>query len=669
MKNILENPEEVKFTSIYRAYVVDDEDPRDIGRVRVRVPGVYLETVPTEHLPWAIPATGVYRSGGRNVNPENGVGLGSNDLKTAFNKTGTGGTFVVPARGNHVWIWFDQGNHMFPVYFASQPNEDDWLQQKSYIKEKITTKLQQIKTLASKFTPENGTDGIFATDWAKDGYVNSRQGLTTGGEGLTVDNENNFGNSLIAGSGLSTVPLNISNKDTQGKDSKNMTEVVERAQGTIMTMDVRPLFDKEEGDRQKKEEGKKEKGGDTEKNINRYVYSFTTLGGTTIVIDNREGQENYYLIHKNYMENLDQNGSRKVFIGRNDPVNPNDEVDSKIRSTDELAVDGDKKIHVLGDFVTYVKGNIFTQCDRNMQIDINDSCGLRIKKGDFDIIINGDKQSNRDENSERDEGKSSQQGDLNIDVQKGKLELHVKKSANIHVEGQCNLKVDSDIKMTTKKDFHLHVGGSYHEYIKKNKFSTVGGRKETYVSKDEKRFVDGNVKEEFTGNYDQIIGKGAEYKIIGKKSEDVRGNVNIKANSFVIGANIFGTTADISTFNGEIDAGGTVRIKGDISAMGDLKIGGNGFGQDFKTPTTGLVLHVHNLGTPDATSPPSPPVGMGISLPNPPGTISSSIDSPETAYNNGGGSVSPLFYDADKAKTVSETNPEKNQTVTAERNK
>jgi hypothetical protein len=598
----------------------------------------------------------VYRSGGRNVNPENGVGLSSNDLKTAFNKTGTGGTFVVPARGNHVWIWFDQGNHMFPVYFASQPNEDDWLQQKSYIREKINNKLEQIQTLAGKFTPENGSDGIFATDWARDGFVNSRQGLTTGGQGLILDNAaNNFrGQSLITGTELGKVPLNISNADSQGKKSLNMTQVVERSQGTMMTMDVKPLYDLEDGAREPKAQGKPEKGGDTGKNINRYVYSFTTLGGTTIVIDNREGQENYYLIHKNYMENLDQNGSRKVFIGRNDPVNPNDDVKQEIRATDELAVAGDKKIHVLGDFVTYAKGNIFTQCDRNMQIDVNDSCGLRIKKGDFDIIINGDEKSNRDENSKRDKGKNTQRGDLNIDIQKGKLELHVKKSANIHVEGQCNLKVDSDIKMTTQKDFHLHVGGSYHEYIKKNKFSTVGGRKETHVTGEEKRYVGKDVKEEFGGNYDQIIGKGAEYKITGGRSLEIAesDSVKIGQGQYVEVSKSLHVKANRASIDSTLDVSGEVK------------------GKDFKASGIGLIGHMHKYIDTNGSSATTRDTQKGTSGGGSPSLGSSiPIKSVETAKNDGGGPAVPKFYALDEAKIVPDSNPEQNQTVTAERAK
>jgi hypothetical protein len=72
-------------------------------------------------------------------------------------------------------------------------------------------------------------------------------------------------------------------------------------------LDVKPLFDKEENsgriDRSKDKDNphyldpddKMDDATETQRYINIFISSFTTIGGTTIVIDNREGQENFYL--------------------------------------------------------------------------------------------------------------------------------------------------------------------------------------------------------------------------------------------------------------------------------------------------------------------------------------------------------------------------------------
>lgn len=94
-----------KFFAIYRAKVVSISDPMSGGRVQVRVFGIHsqdVQEVPNDTLPWAYPAT---------------VSMGDTD---------TGGFFVLPAVESIVWVFFDGGNHNFPVYFASAPNKDNW---------------------------------------------------------------------------------------------------------------------------------------------------------------------------------------------------------------------------------------------------------------------------------------------------------------------------------------------------------------------------------------------------------------------------------------------------------------------------------------------------------------------------------------------------------------
>jgi hypothetical protein len=501
---LTDNNPEFKTNGIHRGYVVDDEDPRDIGRVKIRIPGIFGDNLNNDDLPWAIPALGLYRSGGDNVKPEMSTDMGEEKLKNAFNQTGTGGIFSVPRRGNHVWVFFDEGNHMRPVYLAMAPQESDWLTQKQYVKDIIDSRITQLQEFRSKFTPEDGTIGIDGNDWGDGVHVNARQDITAGGQkapyekGGSDQTENtNSGETEIKGKDLyKKRNLNIDNSDEHGSKSKNMDNLTEREWANYPTMDIKPLFDKKEPkvDRGKEPHKYKENyeidlGEDTQENINRYITSFTTQGGTTIIIDNREEQENFYLIHKNFIENIDQDGSRKIFIGKNEPEssyvrdtttddNRNKNPDKDIRSNDELAVSGDKKIHVLGNFVTYTKGNVFTQVDKNMQVDVNDSCGFRVKKGDFDIVIDGLEDETRDEDSEREGGKSkddepTQFGDLNVTVRNGHMEIFVKENANIHVGGMANLQIDGEMRTHVKKSAHLYVEGDLCEFIGGNRYTTV----------------------------------------------------------------------------------------------------------------------------------------------------------------------------------------------------
>jgi hypothetical protein len=98
--DILEHP------LIYRGVVENVDDPEKAGRVKVRVLGVHSDNpdyVQTEHLPWAIPATDLRFGGGlRNI-----------------------GSYKVPDTGSHVFVFFEAGDHNFPVYFAAAPAIED----------------------------------------------------------------------------------------------------------------------------------------------------------------------------------------------------------------------------------------------------------------------------------------------------------------------------------------------------------------------------------------------------------------------------------------------------------------------------------------------------------------------------------------------------------------
>jgi hypothetical protein len=78
---------DVRFPYIYDAFVVDNEDPKGIGRVRARIPGL------SERTPWALP-------------------VGTFGGKTRR------GLYSVPPLGASVAVFFNQGDPQAPRYLG-----------------------------------------------------------------------------------------------------------------------------------------------------------------------------------------------------------------------------------------------------------------------------------------------------------------------------------------------------------------------------------------------------------------------------------------------------------------------------------------------------------------------------------------------------------------------
>jgi len=99
-------PEGINLYGIFRGVIERRYDPLMAGRCKIRVIGIHTKKtiadktggIPTEDLPWAIPAMPITES--------SSAGIGS---------------FSVPMNGSHVFIFFENGNIMHPVYFAAAP--------------------------------------------------------------------------------------------------------------------------------------------------------------------------------------------------------------------------------------------------------------------------------------------------------------------------------------------------------------------------------------------------------------------------------------------------------------------------------------------------------------------------------------------------------------------
>ena len=88
------------FDGFYRGIVINVDDPLLSGRVRVRVYPMF-EGVNDDVLPWAILA-----------DPN-------------FGGSANEGKFSIPTVGAHVFVFFENGDHRFPVYFAGAPAIQD----------------------------------------------------------------------------------------------------------------------------------------------------------------------------------------------------------------------------------------------------------------------------------------------------------------------------------------------------------------------------------------------------------------------------------------------------------------------------------------------------------------------------------------------------------------
>lgn len=395
-----------KFNNIYRGLVENNADPMDTGRVQVRIFGIHNfdgKVTPVKQLPWAEPALGLAWSGGYNVNNQDyphtepiantvkdgryNVGnrskvMGTDQTVDQFpteadgefeqvrqdavaNACGTGGQFVVPKRGNWVFLFFEGGNHDKPIYFAMAPMARDWHTQKSWRQTEVEKKVEQIKDFRDEFSPRDEASAK-GDSWAKEAVVN---------------------------------PL-------------------------VNKPDLKFFPSKDDGE------------PDTS---NRDIQCVTSAHGTTIVVDQRGGKEQIYVIHKNYMEYTDPFGNRKVYVGkkRGKESGPTS-FDTEDACHYELGVEGNHELHVFGNYDLYAKGRMHIQCDSHVQIDAKESVGVVCREGDVDLIV--------------------EKGNVNADIA-GNLDIDSKKNVNVKVASNANVKVGGDLKATVTGSSDLKLDG------------------------------------------------------------------------------------------------------------------------------------------------------------------------------------------------------------------
>lgn len=107
-----------KFDGFYRGIVVNNVDPEYKGRIQVYIPGVYPETFKSnlKVLPWAEPAMSIFGGSYENKSVAD---------KSLSNKE-TGMTSS-PHTGANVWVFFEAGDHMLPIYCFAMQSGTGWL--------------------------------------------------------------------------------------------------------------------------------------------------------------------------------------------------------------------------------------------------------------------------------------------------------------------------------------------------------------------------------------------------------------------------------------------------------------------------------------------------------------------------------------------------------------
>ncbi|MBQ3420693.1 MAG: hypothetical protein IJH34_03295 [Romboutsia sp.] len=103
MKETKDLREKVNYNAFFSALVVSTKDPNNLGRVKIRIPSIHgisrnqAYFVADKYLPWARP--GVFNSAG-------------NDM----------GQFIVPTKGNRVFVTFEYNDPQHPIYFGGIPS-------------------------------------------------------------------------------------------------------------------------------------------------------------------------------------------------------------------------------------------------------------------------------------------------------------------------------------------------------------------------------------------------------------------------------------------------------------------------------------------------------------------------------------------------------------------
>jgi hypothetical protein len=178
------------FLGNYRGIVENTADPLRAGRIQVRIIGLHSPdplVTPTKDLPWAYPALSLYHSGGNLVspgkqlnetvnpesryNPKNGAqspnansGGAPSQNTTNLSVTpwfdsiesecGAAAFYTTPRKGSIVWLFFEDGGHSRPHYFAAATKNADFTSQFNKLSQVINLRQTEVTELKAKIKPD-----------------------------------------------------------------------------------------------------------------------------------------------------------------------------------------------------------------------------------------------------------------------------------------------------------------------------------------------------------------------------------------------------------------------------------------------------------------------------------------------------------------------------------
>lgn len=406
--------EDFSFPGNYRAIVEDNADPLKVGRVRVRIFGIHSldpEETPVEHLPWAEPCLGMYYSGGQNLlnkeEMDNDRYLPKKDIDNSN----------IPLRSTESYdpefvdnTMLNQGSGGY--FTVPRKGTQVWI----FFENGDHNRLHYW-SIASK-----GRDWLQQKKRLIEEVQEKRNDIRDLRAEFTPDNEQHKGSSCS------------SNANVKVWTNKPKLEVFQ-------------IDDVE----------------------NHYITSYTSDLGVTSIIVNEPGKERMYLIHKGFMEFVDENGQRKVLIGSSldDALSfdPKDEkVKNKLKNDKEEMIANNYELHILGDFDIFVNSSTYIQCEKDVQINAKQNIGIVSRQADIDLVCD-----NADINMHT-KGKTNINADDDIQIHTSKnMIIKTDGDLNWDIKGKAEFKVGSDIifdvsskyNVKSPAGFHVDAGGKF----------------------------------------------------------------------------------------------------------------------------------------------------------------------------------------------------------------
>lgn len=526
-----DNFEKPKYTfgGIYRGLVESNDDPLDAGRLKLRIFGLHDTTETTiDQLPWAEPALGLYSSGGYNINNED-YPAGSEPPKDKGIRYNPGSKSkpVEPQKPIPIDKFADQrlddfgnacgtggqfvvpkrGNWVFCFFEAGNHMKPIYFAMAPMARDWKTQKIQRTEEVLQKIKQIGEFKGEFSPR-------SSAKALD-----------------------------DVLNLDSWAPDTKVTSE------SSKPTLSIDPL---------------------TIGNKNRDMYCTTTAQGTTFIIDNRNGHEKIYIIHKNSLEYVDEDGNKKLYIGnaRNISKLNSDKIpqseDPNTPCNYEIGVEGNHEIHVLGKYKIYAKDAISIQCDGNVNLDASGDVGILSRKGNVNVLIKS--------------------GNLNADI-KGNADINIQDNANIKVKKNANILVEKDLKATVLGSSDLIMTGDVKMATAGNLNLTIAG--DTKIATANLDITTTNLNVSGTASFNQSV------KIA--QSLDVGRNLSVGQYAYVIaGINCGGTLIN----RGLAELGSPV-ILHTCAVIGGMSTGTG------KAPQSPSIPNQPSIPTPALRTPPS----------------------------------------------------------------